>query len=234
MSSALDPFGLVSAGVNAAREIAGAFVEGWTGGASSPERAAVRTPGKPARVRPTTAAPTPGPDSRPAAQPVADAALEAKMTGLLARALEQSTSAGKDELFHRILDQIVPDEARIISALSDGSSSPLVSVHALSRAGLLGEALIENASLVGRTANVALPALTPTYVGHLLALGLLETGPEDVALKDEYQILQADTAVLKAIKAGSRGPLPARVERRTVRLSALGQSLWAASMGPSA
>ena len=156
------------------------------------------------------------------------------MTELLARALEQSTSAGKDELFHRILDQIVPDEARIISALSDGSASPLVSVHALSRAGLLGEALIENASLVGRTANVALPALTPTYVGHLLALGLLETGPEDSDLKDEYQILLADSAVLGAIKTGSRGPLPARVERRTVRLSALGQSLWAASMGPSA
>ena len=155
------------------------------------------------------------------------------MTGLLARALEQSTSAGKDELFHRILDQIVPDEARIISALSDGSASPLVSVHALSRAGMLGEALIENASLVGRTANVALPALTPTYVGHLLALGLLETGPEDSDLKDEYQILQADNAVLKAITSGSRGPLPARVERRTVRLSALGQSLWSASMGPA-
>lgn len=230
MSSALDPFGLVSAGVNAAREIAGAFVEGWTGGPSSPERAAVRSPEKPRRARPTT----PEPASRPTEEPVADAALEAKMTGLLARALEQSTSAGKDELFHRILDQIVPDEARIISALSDGSSSPLVSVHALSRAGLLGEALIENASLVGRAANVALPALTPTYVGHLLALGLLETGPEDVDLKDEYQILQADTAVLKAIKAGSRGPLPARVVRRTVRLSALGHSLWAASMGPSA
>ena len=29
-------------------------------------------------------------------------------------------------------------------------------MHALSRAGLLGEALIENASLVGRTANVEL------------------------------------------------------------------------------
>ena len=222
MSPALDPFGLMSATVNAARTIAGAFVEGWTGNAAEPKP--VPVPGPPA----VPAA------AKPAAQPRTDAALEAKMTGLLARALEQSTSAGKDELFHRILDQIVPDEARIISALSDGSASPLVSVHALSRAGLLGEALIENASLVGRTANVALPALTPTYVGHLIALGLLETGPEDEALKDEYQILLADNDVLKAVKAGSRGPLPARVEKRTVRLSALGQSLWSASMGPPA
>ena len=208
MSSALDPFGLVSATVGAVRTLAGAFADGWTGATPRPEPAPVV-----------------------ASQPVTDTALEAKMTDLLARALGQSTSAGQDELFHRILDQIVPDEARIISALSDGSASPLVSVHALSRAGLLGEALIENASLVGRTANVALPSLTPTYVGHLLALGLLETGPEDDDLKDEYQILLADSDVLRAIRTGSRGPLPARVEKRTVRLSSLGQALWAASMG---
>ncbi|MFL6024225.1 MAG: Abi-alpha family protein [Marmoricola sp.] len=237
MSSALDPFGLVSATIGAAREIAGAFVEGWTGGAEQAApgtRPAVRAErdSDPQPVQKSVQKSVPSPVA--ATGPSADAALEAKMSGLLARALEQSTSAGKDELFHRILDQIVPDEARIISALSDGSASPLVSVHALSRAGLLGEALIENASLVGRTANVALPALTPTYVGHLLALGLLETGAEDPALKDEYQILQADSDVLKAIRTGSRGPLPARVERRTVRLSALGQSLWAASMGPKA
>ena len=222
MSSVLDPFGLVSASVSAAREIAGAFVEGWTGGAAGLE------PKKEPRPKP---APVTAVEPAAVSGPTTDAALESKMTELLARALEQSTSAGKDELFHRILDQIVPDEARIISALSDGSASPLVSVHALSRAGLLGEALIENASLVGRTANVALPSLTPTYVGHLLALGLLETGPEDSDLKDEYQILLADSDVLQAIRAGSRGPLPARVERRTVRLSSLGQSLWAASMG---
>jgi hypothetical protein len=208
VSSALDPFGLVSATVGAVKTVAGAFVDGWTGGTSKPQPPVVR-----------------------AVEPRADTALETKMTDLLARALGQSTTAGQDELFHRILDQIVPDEARIISALSDGSASPLVSVHALSRAGLLGEALIENASLVGRTANVALPSLTPTYVGHLLALGLLETGPEDDSLKDEYQILMADSDVLRSIRTGSRGPLPARVEKRTVRLSALGQSLWAASMG---
>jgi hypothetical protein len=227
VSSALDPFGLVSASVNAAREIAGAFVEGWNGGSSEPRPATERPRRRPANAEPAAPARAPGPSRATGADP----ALESKMTALLARALEQSTAAGKDELFHRILDQIVPDEARIISSLSDGSASPLVSVHALSRAGILGEALLENASLVGRTANVALPALTPTYVGHLLALGLLETGPEDPELKDEYQILLADNAVLKAIKAGSRGPLPARVEKRTVRLSALGQALWAASMG---
>lgn len=206
MNARLDPFGIWDEVRDAARGIADAAVEGWTGTA-------------PARITPE-----PAPPQR-------HTTLDAKMNALLSRALEQSTASGRDELFHRILDQIVPDEARIISALSDGSSSPMISVHALNRAGLLGEALIENASLIGRTANVALPALTPTYVGHLLALGLLESRPEDDAMKDEYQILLADSGVLRAIRQGSIGPVPARVEKRTVRLSTLGLALWTASNG---
>lgn len=213
-----DPRGLWTAAERAARTIGSAFVDGWTG---ADERSG----------RPTKPVPLPVPMEPPTTTPRRDVALGDKLDQLLSRALSQSTSSGQEELFHRILDQIVPDEARMISALSDGSSSPLVSVHALTRAGLLGEALIENASLVGRTANVALPSMTPTYVGHLIALGLLEVGPEDEGLKDEYQILLADSDVLKAIRNGSRGPLPARVERRTVRLSSLGQSLWRAAMG---
>ena len=55
--------------------------------------------------------------------------LGAKMRGLLDRALDQSTSGSQVELFHHILDQLVADEARIIGALSDGSSSPLVNVY---------------------------------------------------------------------------------------------------------
>lgn len=182
--------------------------------------------------RPPAPTPEPSPEPAPVIEPAGPTGpLHDKMTALLARALEQSTAEGREELFHRILDLIVPDEARIISALSDGSSSPLVSVHGLTPAGLLGEALIENAALVGRTANVALPALTPTYVGHLLSLGLVEVGPEDEDLKDEYQILLAETEVLQAIRTGSRGPVPARVVRRTLALSPLGHALWAASMG---
>lgn len=221
MGNYFDPRGLWTAAERAARTIGSAFVDGWTGADNRSGRA-------------TTSSHLSEPEHRPAPVPTRDVALGDKLDQLLSRALSQSTSSGQEELFHRILDQIVPDEARMISALSDGSSSPLVSVHALTRAGLLGEALIENASLVGRTANVALPAMTPTYVSHLIALGLVEVGPEDVNLKDEYQILLADSDVLKAIRHGSRGPLPARVERRTVRLSPLGQSLWSAAMGDEA
>ena len=84
--------------------------------------------------------------------------------------------------------------------------------------------------MIGRTANVALPAMVPTYVGHLLSLGLVEVGPEAPDLKNDYEVLVAETAVLGAIKTASRGPLPAKVEKFTLILSGLGNALWAATM----
>lgn len=155
--------------------------------------------------------------------------LQEKMSHLLTRALGQSTKSSRTELFHKILDQLVPDEARILGALSDGSKTPMINVFALSATGMKGDALLEHAALVGKTANVALGALTPTYISHLLALGLLEIGPEDTSLKEDYQILQADPQVLKAMKRGSRGPLAAKTERYTITLSAFGRQFWAAT-----
>jgi hypothetical protein len=157
-------------------------------------------------------------------------ALGSKMRGLLDRALDNSTKSSQTELFHHILDQLVADEARIVSALSDGSSSPLVNVHDWTRRRVQGRAVLENASLIGRSANVALPDMVPSYVSHLLSLGLVEVGPEDPDLKDDYEVLMAETVVLQAIKNASRGPLAAKVDKLTLTLSGLGQSLWAATM----
>src|SRR5262249_44183856 len=96
---------------------------------------------------------------------------------------------------------------------------------------LVGEVVLENMSLIAKTANLALPQLTPMFVSHLLSLGLVESGPEDSSMKDDYEILAADIAVLQAIKKASRGPIPARVEKYTLRLSGLGLELWAAASG---
>lgn len=220
MGNNANPLRLVAGLVSSAADVVAAAADQVAG--------ALMTPGTPHEKPAAGVVPVVRPDPQPVPP---HGPLNAKMTALLTRALEQSTAEGQEELFNRILDLIVPDEARIISALSDGSHSPLVSVHGLTAAGMLGEALLENAALVGRTANVALPGLTPTYVGHLLALGLVEVGPEDESLKDEYQILLAETAVLQAIRTGSRGPVPGRVVRRTLLLSPLGHALWSACMG---
>jgi Abortive infection alpha len=174
----------------------------------------------------------PPPARELAATPEAPRSLGSKMRTLLDRALDQSTSGSQVELFHHILDQLVADEARIIGALSDGSSSPAVNVFDWTRRRTQGRAVLENASLIGRNANVALPEMVPTYVSHLLSLGLVEMGPEDTDLKDDYEILMAETSVLRAIADASRGPLAARVDKRTLILSPLGHALWKATTQP--
>jgi hypothetical protein len=72
--------------------------------------------------------------------------------------------------------------------------------------------------------------MVPSYVSHLLSLGLVEVGPEDPDLKDDYEVLMAEASVLQAIKTASRGPLAAKVDKLTLTLSGLGQALWAATM----
>lgn len=179
--------------------------------------------------------------SRPAAEPLAltssssaahtspasEPTLNDKVTGLLRRGVELTTAQSQAELFHRIADQLVPDEARILAKLANGDSSAVLNVHARSATG--SEPVLEHASLAGRAANVALPHLTPSYLTHLLSLGLVELGPESSRLKDDYQILTADPAVMRALKEAKKGPLPPRLERLTVRLSMLGRQFWDAS-----
>jgi hypothetical protein len=91
------------------------------------------------------------------------------MRTLLDRALDQSTKGSQVELFHLIRDQLVADEARIIGELSDGAASPAMNIYDWTRRRTPGRAVLENAALVGRTANVALPEMVPTYVSHLLS-----------------------------------------------------------------
>ena len=159
------------------------------------------------------------------------ASLNGKMSRLLDRALDQNTRGSQVELYHHLIDQLVADEARILGALSDGSSSPMVNVYTWLSPRVPGRAALEHAALIGRTANVALPQMVPQYVSHLLSLGLVEAGPEDPSLATEYEVLMAETAVLAAIKSASRGPLAAKVEKSTLTLSSLGASLWAATTG---
>jgi len=219
MASLFDPFGLVPRAAAVART--GLKVAGWA------EEQAIAMLRARLDLPENTPAELEGPRPSPAAS------LDQKMRSLLDRALDQSTGGGQSELFHRLLDQLVPDEARIISALSDGSSAPLVTIRARTATGGPGRVVLANASLVGRTANLALPHMTPSYVTHLLSLGLIERSSEDPAMKEDYEILMAESYILKAIKTASRGRLPARIDKRTVRITALGRGLWEASAGTS-
>lgn len=154
-----------------------------------------------------------------------DADPRTMMSDLLAKSLDQNAASSQRDYYVALLRQLLPDEARIIAALADGTPAPSVSVHRRSN----GEVLLDNACLVGRTAAVTLPSKTRKYVNHLLRLGLVELGPEDEDNTVGYELVLADREVRPALKEGAMGKVPAKVVRRTVVLSQHGRDLWEAT-----
>jgi len=182
------------------------------------------------RSRLDEAAPPPrraleGPKPRDERSPEPSQSPRQLMAALLSESLDQDALASEREYLTAVLRQLLPDEARIIAALADGPPVPAVSVF---RRGS-SELLLENASIVGRSAAITLPSMTNRYVAHLLHLGLVELGPEDKGDNLGYELVLADKQVRPALKEGAMGKLPARVERRTLTLSQHGRALWDAT-----
>lgn len=165
-----------------------------------------------------------------------EAPLRTAMGELLERSVETDRRASRDYLFGTIISQLVPDEARLVAALSDGRAAATTDV--LIKAGPRGRTRTElaHASLIGRHAGLSSPENTPTYLARLISFGLLHVGPEDDALSTDYEILAADSVVQDARKAAeARRAGSVRLRRATVSLSPLGREFWAAtdpSQGP--
>jgi hypothetical protein len=132
-------------------------------------------------------------------------------------------------LHARILEQLLPDEARMLATLARLGRAATVDVQTRTARPGAGRAILELASSLGRMSGVTLPDRTPTYMAHLLAAGLIELLPEDASLEEQYDLLAAEPAVRAALAAGKAdGALAPRLVKGAVRLSALGTELWAA------
>lgn len=146
---------------------------------------------------------------------------------LLERSQEQSREAAEEDLFLSVLHALVPDEVRILSALSDGSHYPLLQ---LVESGLVGggaRVVVDNVSNVGKSAGVQLPAMTAMYITRLRSLGLLDLRAEDPQLKMKYEILESDEVVRKEQHRIERETWrKGNLVRQTIVISELGRALW--------
>ncbi|MQA08230.1 MAG: DUF4393 domain-containing protein [Pseudonocardiaceae bacterium] len=155
--------------------------------------------------------------------------LRAGMAELLNRAVDSSAAASRHYLYASILARLVPDEARILAALSDGPAFPVIDVATRGAMGGTNRVVLRNASTVGKSAGVTLNDSVPTYVARLLDLGLVELGDEDSSLDMEYDVLLTDALVQDADRrARAAGRLAPRMIRRSLRISELGKDFWTA------
>ena len=152
------------------------------------------------------------------------------MSELLERSVETNRSTSREYLFGTIMSQLVPDEARILAALSDGSPFAVIDVVGKHLGRSATRTVLANASTVGRSSGVANPENVPTYLSRLHNLGLVEFGAPDDSIAMQFDILAADPAVQAAeASVEARGLGSARQVRKTVTMSALGKQFWAAS-----
>jgi hypothetical protein len=161
-------------------------------------------------------------NATPGQSPLRDA-----MQELLQRSVESNRGSSREYLFGTIISQLVPDEARILAALSDGSQHAAADVVVKKKRRKPAYPALVNASTIGRAAGVTTPDNVPTYLTRLHGLGLIEFGPELESLSTQYEILAADDMVRQARhQAGGR---TAKLVRKTIALSPLGREFWSAT-----
>ena len=155
--------------------------------------------------------------------------LRTAMSELLHRSTEADRTSSREYLFGTIVSQLVPDEARILAALSGGRRFAVVDVLTKQVSRSHSRTVLANASTVGAAARVSLPDNVPTYLSRLHSFGLIEFSPGIDGLDGQFAALNDDPAV-RAAKAKADGKFGSvKVARKSVLLSELGREFWSAA-----
>lgn len=124
--------------------------------------------------------------------------------------------------FARILDDIAPDEARLLRLLMDRGAQPAVDVRS---GGPLGvgfvatELVAPGLTMMGAEAGIRHVDRLPSYLNNLFRLGLIWFSRESVSDLLQYQVLEAQPDVVEALAEAGRG---GRTIRRSILLTPFG------------
>ena len=156
--------------------------------------------------------------------------LRSAMTELLERSTDADSEQTREYLFGSIVSQLVPDEARVLAALAGGRTFAAVDVvnKPNGRSGR-DKTVLANTSTLGTAAGISVPTGVGTYLTRLHGFGLIDFADNPTHLDSQFESLLRDpgvTAARAGIEAGRQGT--ARIVRKGVTLSPLGQAFWAA------
>ena len=139
---------------------------------------------------------------------------------LLRRSADVNFEEDAHPAYARILDQLAPDEGRILRLLIVEGPQPSVDV----RAGLLPlkvttDLVAPGLTMIGAEAGCRHLEDVPAYLNNLFRLGLIWFSSEPVDDQARYQVLEAQPDVGEAIKNAGR----AHTVRRSVELTPFGK-----------
>lgn len=159
---------------------------------------------------------------RDAKQPLAlDATLRERGEELLRKSRDVWNEDTGHPAYARILDELAPDEARILLLLLRGGPQPSVDVRTGGLTGVVSSSLVAaGMNMIGPRAGVRHLDEVPAYLNNLFRLGLVWFSREQIEDPMEYQVVEAQPDVLAAMHSVRS----ARPVRRSIHLTPFGMN----------
>jgi abortive infection alpha-like protein len=152
------------------------------------------------------------------------ATLRERGAELLRRSADVHSIDDAHPAYERILDEIAPDEVRILRLLALEGPQPAVDVRSGPRAlGVISELVAPGLSMIGAEAGCRFADRVPAYLNNLHRLGLVWFSREPVKDLAGYQVLEAQPDVIEAMRSSGR----AHTVRRSIHLTPFGEDFCA-------
>ncbi len=145
---------------------------------------------------------------------------------LLRRSADVEAGDDSHPAYAWILQQLAPDEARILRLLATEGDQAAVDVRSSPLLGLGSRLVAEGLNMIGEEAGVRQVEQVASYLNNLYRLGLIWFSKEPIEDPVRYQVLEAQPAVLSAVKGSGR----AKSVQRSVRLTPFGHDFCVACL----
>jgi hypothetical protein len=149
---------------------------------------------------------------------------------------ERSADVGRDDGVHpgfdRIVDQLAPDEARILKLLVNEGPQPIVYVNKAAPLGIGAREVARRLSIIDREAGCMHSEHVPAYLDNLVRLGLVAIRRDPIPDEQAYQVVEAQPEVVEAMKSVNGTLFRGHSTRRSVHVTDFGRTFCQAAFPP--
>lgn len=150
--------------------------------------------------------------------PPPDVRLRERGAELLARSADVDYYEAAHPAFERILEELAPDEGRILRLLCTSGPQPAVDIREAKPLGITSGLIQGGLNMIGSEAGCRFLDRVPAYLNNLERLGLIWFSREPLEDPLRYQVLEAQPEVLTALGGGRR-----KTVRRHIALTPFGR-----------
>ena len=130
--------------------------------------------------------------------------------------------------YARMIDELAPDEARILMLLLRKGPQASVNVRTGGMIGTVSSSLVaSNLNMIGALAGCRYVDRVPSYLHNLERLGLIWFSSESLRDPSEYQVVEAQPEVMEAMSEVRR----AKIVRRSIHLTPFGEDFCREGLG---